>query len=665
MPQPARVLVSLNDDWRFLPDPDGLGEAKGWYKNALSVHARPIQVPHTWSVDDDTESFVGRGWYSRTLTVPTEWAHKLIRLHFGAVYRDAVVWINGARAADHYGSGYTPFDVDATPHLRPGETNLLVVAVDNSFSHTALPYLRHFDWANDGGIIRPVRAVVSGSPAVAVARVTATPTLTGPGSAIGGRVGVRVELTGETELADLRVRLAISGPEEGHPVWEDERPVAVRDGAFTIDGIALPDVRLWHFDHPHLYTLRLSLTHAGEETDAVETRFGFREVRVAGPRILLNGEPVRLMGVEWMPGSDPAVGMAEDDARIDATLRAMKDANCVLTRFHWQQDERVLDWCDRHGMLVQEEVPLWGSPKEPGEAAMTVARRQAQEMIRWHGSHPSIIAWGMANELDGQSPVTRQAMTDFRTFIRELDDTRLVNYVSNTFHKDPARDATVAGDVLMWNGYAGTWLPDLDLVETLDRIATALPDRPLVISEFGLCEPALPGGDPRRIAMLREQMPPIGACRTVTGAIYFSLNDYRTHMGEEGDGRHRRRVHGVTDLVGQPKPSYAVLRELSAPLRVIEARRVSPTEIELAVAANRPKEFPSYRLVGYCVMVSAVEETLSDRTEVALPDLDPGDRATVAIADGGRAAGQLRVCISRPDGGTAIDIVVPIGEGAA
>lgn len=102
-----------------------------------------------------------------------------------------------------------------------------------------------------------------------------------------------------------------------------------------------------------------------KEIDCVDVTVGFRSLTVRNGQFVLNGETVELVGTEWMPGSDPRIGNAETKEDIARWLTLLKGCNCIFTRVHWQQDDAFFDWCDRHGMLVQEEVPLWGQPKEP------------------------------------------------------------------------------------------------------------------------------------------------------------------------------------------------------------------------------------------------------------------------------------------------------------
>ena len=139
-------------------------------------------------------------------------------------------------------------------------------------------------------------------------------------------------------------------------------------------GDLLQQPRLWHFDHPNLYRLTAEL--AGGHS--LDTTFGIRKIEIRDGAFYLNGERVRLMGVERMAGSNPEYGMAEPAEWIDHDHADMKELNCVYTRVHWPQDRAVLDWCDRHGMLIQTEVPTWGTGTFRGMTAEPAAGHHEQ-----------------------------------------------------------------------------------------------------------------------------------------------------------------------------------------------------------------------------------------------------------------------------------------------
>lgn len=145
---------------------------------------------------------------------------------------------------------------------------------------------------------------------------------------------------------------------------------------------------------------------------------------------------------------------------------------------------------------------------------------------------------------------------------------RLVNYVSNTLSlvsnidKD---DATLHGDVAMWNDYLGLWEPSDDIENHAIRTAKKAKGMPLIVSEFGLCEPHFTGGDPARYELLQQRIELYNKIENIKGYVWFSLNDYRTHCGEAGEDKFRQRIHGSTDLYGNEKPSYRLLCSLPSP----------------------------------------------------------------------------------------------------
>lgn len=581
--------------------------------------AKEVTIPHTWNVEDGSEEYWGTGWYEYKLEVPSEWKEKRVLLHFHSVYHDAVVFVNGTQVGEHRNSGYTPFDVELTGHLQYGTANRLAVQVNNEFSETMFPYKRSFDWANDGGIIREVEIQLVGEHYIKSLRVTAEPViLTDQGRQEEGE-------------ASLTLDVAVDGVHHDSLTlaWEvyegcDEQLVKVYEqSTVCADGKAsikedLKNIKFWHFDDPNLYTLRMKLLNGNEIEDQVETTFGFRDFHVKGNQFFLNGEAVRICGTEWMPGSDPAYGMAEPKEQLEKMLTILKESNCVFSRFHWQQDDIVYDWCDRHGMLIQEEVPYWGKePAVAGEVQLAVLKQQMSEMIEAHYNHPCIIAWGVGNELAGQEDETVQYIKDAVAFTKSLDPHRTANYVSNTFIEDKKPEGTTFGDIMMINDYIGTWLPG-DQHGVLKMMVRNTPDKPLVSSEFGLCEPSFAGGDARRIEIFLEKMTAYRQYPGMAGTINFCLNDYRTQIGEDSTGKLRRRIHGSTDLWGELKPSYDVVRRECAPFiikrenhqRIIECRN----------------DLPSYQMKGYWIEEINADGEVDRKLQI--PDLCPGESWT-------------------------------------
>jgi len=308
----------------------------------------------------------------------------------------------------------------------------------------------------------------------------------------------------------------------------------------------------------------------GNVVHSKEIAFGVRKVEMKDGLFWLNGEPMRLMGVEWMPGSDPRYGMAEDPNIIREILTDMKNLNCLLTRFHWQQDDAVFEFCDHEGILVQEEIPAWGGKTMEGQLD-DLQRSQTQEMIQAHFNSPSIYAWGLCNEIGGQNQKAHEFVRQGAEIARALDPSRLLTWASNSLQSTPEKDASSLVDFIEWNDYWESWykgsLADVDA--NLQNIHNAFPQKSLVISEYGLCEcdPRNPSGDERRVEILKTHTDAYRRSGEVAGAIFFDYNDYRTHIGDKGQGSFQQRVHGVVDLFGHRKPSWEALRREASPIR--------------------------------------------------------------------------------------------------
>lgn len=575
-----RVLA----EWRF-----ALGTDESCLKNAGKVGAI-----HTWNVEEGSEDTWGIGWYEHTVFAPAEWMDKRVWVRFGAVYHDAVIYCNGKEIDKHMNSGYTPFTVELTDYLKLEEENFLRIKVSNEYSEQMLPYMRSFDWANDGGIIREAHLFVTGKRYIEAIQVTAEPVIEHDGSRKmqgEGEWGFLAEID-NGQGQDLKLEWQLLEGVDSLTKCISAGSISVSDRKVKTEKELLSNVKYWHFDQPNLYTLVVTLKSGSLAEDQIKVVLGFRKFQAKESSFFLNGEKVRLCGTEWMPGSDPAYGMAEPAEQLEKMLKCLKESNCVFTRFHWQQDDFVLEWCDKHGMLVQEEIPFWGgNPESAGLQQWEVFQAQMKEMVKAHGNHASVIGWGVGNELDGQNEETRQYIKNAVSFTHKLDKSRTANYVSNSFYGDTMQDGTNYGDIKMINEYTGTWMPNHDADVMIPKMIEAAPEKPLVISEFGLCEPVFPGGDEKRSSLFLKKMGIYRKYPEVAGVINFCLNDYRTQMGEEGEGKMRRRVHGSTDVYGSPKSSYWIVQRECAPFSLFWE--------EDGCRILCRNDLPSYAIYGY------------------------------------------------------------------
>lgn len=666
----TETVRSLDGNWRFSFDPNDAGIGETWFSTEFDRTSwRPVTVPHTWQVEPENTGYYGIAWYARSIQDDSAWEDKTLRLEFDAIYRDAWIWINGKRVGEHLGSGWTPFGFSIDEAWKPGKENLVIVRVDNRFSEKALPYLRSSDWAADGGIIRRVR--LRALPRAHIERVQVQAVPTAGNTAARWKAAIQVSIP-RNKKTDYCLEAILFGP-EGNLVDSPESDTKISGAEESQSGRietviegTVDRPRLWHFDEPHLYRILVRLWQKDKQLHERQVSFGIRSIELKDGFFFLNGEPMRLMGVEWMPGSDPRYGMAESPEFMQGVLRDMKQLNCLLTRFHWQQDDSVFEFCDRNGILVQEEVPSWGGETMKGNFE-GIQERHTREMIEAHYNHPSIFAWGLCNEIGGQSEEAHEFIAEGQKLARRFDPYRPLTYASNSLQSDHEKDAARLLDFIEWNDYYESWYGGTvrDVEANLDKIAKAFPGKSLIISEYGLCEcdPKNPTSDERRIEILKTHTDAYRKAPNVAGAIFFDYNDYRTHIGDKGQGAFQQRVHGVVDLLGQRKPSWEALRRESSPIRSLTVMAPSVSDGDTSsvveiVTRSLENDLPAYTLRNYLlVWVAYNRQNLPAGTgKRVLPDLPPGARHSETIQwPTGDSLTRIHVQVFRPTGYSVLD----------
>ncbi|MFA9389665.1 MAG: glycoside hydrolase family 2 protein [Prolixibacteraceae bacterium] len=648
----VRIVTNLNKEWGFSIDSLGFGIDRAWFENGLPDSLKStINIPHTWNITKGLERYFGTAWYEKNIFIPKEWADKSIRLKFGAINRNAVFYFNGEKIDEHIGAGYTSFYVDLNQKIKFGKQNQLIVKVNNEFTNQSIPYEKSFDWGNDGGIYRNVELIVTEKQAFDYVHIT--PTFKNDGEQISANLLINAKMLNGAQLGqNILVHATITEENQATNKIVFDEKIQLEFDSNTYSGIInLSDINLWHFDTPNLYKVEFELISNNKTTDSYSIITGFKTFEAIKDQFYLNGEKVRLPGIEWMPGSNPDKGFAEDSTEMVKMLSLIKESNAVFVRFHWQQHEFVIDWCNRNGILVQEEIPLWQKPNSLTESTKASIKTHLDEMVIRDYNAPCIFAWGIGNELDGQSESAFNLLQDAYDYLKQnLDSTRLISFTSNSLHVNPLKDATNVGDFLMWNDYQGTWQgPGTDRIgDILDEIHRLIPDKPLVISEFGLCEPQFKGGDKRRIKDLKTHVDYYLPREFVAGAIYFSLNDYRTHFGESGTGRFRQRVHGITNLTGNKKKSFTKLQNIWSPVQI---DNVEPINNGIQITLSCKKTLPryaikSYELVGY----TFVDNKKVVTAKRLIPKLLPGEKISLQIEK------SEFIQIIKPNGFNSLDI---------
>jgi hypothetical protein len=601
--------TDLDPDWQFRADPQESGEASGWI-SAVPAETQSVSLPHTWNIGR-LHDYLGVAWYFRRFEMPRPPPGARLELHFGATFYSARVWLNGVEMGSHEG-GFTAYSLDVTPHLR--RNNLLVVRLDNrpgvatipGFAERGSPKAR-YDWWTYGGIVRDVWLTTSG-PAW-VQRQSIRTEQTANGAVVHDHVFLQSTFSKPTAIKLLATAY---GPDNRAEASES-RSLLLSPGATDVAmSLALPEPKLWGIDHPNMYRLAIAVAKSnGELLDEHTDTFGVRTFEIRDRHLLINGERVRLTGIARHEDS-PWEGLAETRGTMQHDYDDLLDLHTTLTRpVHYPQNPFILDYADRHGMVLVPEIPVWqftqaqlSDPK-----VLALAQQQMGEMIAQAGNHPSIFAWSVANESATGTPGGIAYFRAMRDFIRRVDPRRFVSFADDTFPKLERAEQSAANeaDFLMMNQYFGTWHgPASALGPALDQVDRLFPGKMVIISEFGY--PGFYAKDPlradsTRIRTLTEQMPILAARDWIAGAIQWCYQDYKSPRNLWPGQSEGYVEHGIVDENRQRKPSYEVWKQLNAAVK-LQARWVGPAaalpvRFSATVIPNSERELPYRPLSNY------------------------------------------------------------------
>jgi hypothetical protein len=615
-PAPGSTRIDFNQGWFFRTDADLIGETSGWTKS-VPAGTQSVSVPHTWNVGE-FHDYLGVAWYFRRFAMPPISPDTHVELHFGATYYAARVWLNGVELGAHEG-GYTAYSFDVSARLR--NTNVLVVRLDNRPGAATIPGYgargspdAWYDWWAFGGLVRDVWLTESGPAFVRRQSIRSEQT------ADRALIRDHIFLQSERPTAAL-VRVTAYDP-DNQPAASATEPVELGVGASDkVMSLTVPRPKLWGLDHPNMYRMDVELLGAGGKLlDEHSDTFGLRTLQILDRHLLLNGERVRLTGMARHEDS-PWEGLAETPGTMRRDFDDMKALHTTLSRpVHYPQNPFILDYADRHGILLIPEIPVWqfDEAQLSNPRVLALARQQMQEMIEQAGNHPSIFAWSVANE---SATATAGGIAYFRAMrelIRRLDPDRFVSYADDNLPKLDRAEQSAANDAdfLMMNQYFGTWHgPSSALQPALDRVDKLFPNKMVIISEFGY-----PGfyakspleADQARIKTLQEQMPIMAARDWIAGAILWCYQDYKSRRNLWPGQTEGYVEHGVVDEARQRKPSYAVWQELNAPARIavqwVSAAGSAITGFAATVTPNQEQDLPYYPLHGDRLIWSLLDE---------------------------------------------------------
>ena len=530
---------NLNGLWRFTIDQDPEYHEPGQYAGPVSLrYWDTVPVPGCWNkYADKYDLYEGIGWFVREFTLEQLPARPVALLRFGGVNYLANVFLNGKHLGAHEG-GYTPFLIDASTAIKTGK-NWLAVRVDNRHLKTRLPAV--IGWYNYGGIHRDVTLTVTSQAQLTVVSVTATP----EGKTAKGLV--RVTSTAMDHPARLRVTIVDAS---GRPVWK-----GTASGAGTWElPFSFPKAQCWAPGHPYLYQCRVELSGGRNVLDERSCKFGVRKIKVMGNRILHNGKPLYLKGMCYLY-DHPVSGLRFDPEVVRRDLDDLQALGINCLRSHFPPPDSFLDECDRRGIMLWMEVPIYcvapPSATTPSvfadDSFCNLATSMLKEMVEQAMNHPSVIIWSVGNECNADHPEARGFFIACVEQVRALDSTRLISYASLYGALGCVADLA---DVISVNQYWG-WYDKLDYIGAHPagqpvKLPLVIPEleaclkeksalgKPVLLSEFGA--DAVPGyfsasrelwSENYQALIFRRTLEIASKYPAVQGTFPFLYQDYR------------------------------------------------------------------------------------------------------------------------------------------
>ena len=573
---PSRKVILINQNWQFSKDIHKKGNNQLKYTT--------VNIPHTWNafdvLDDVPGYYRGVGYYKKKLNLQPTWKDKKIYLDFGAANQETEVYLNGKKVGSHIG-GYTGFTV-ALEGLKFNGTDEVVVKVDNSHNESIPPLTGDFTFF--GGLYRNVSLVVLNQAHFS--------------DETYGTNGVYVhadKVSNESATLNVNANLVIKAAAKqllvtttlvdgkankvGEAKWLSSVPLA-KNISLQLPKIEVKNPKLWSPENPYLYQAITKLIEyqTGKVLDEVKTNVGFRYFSFdADKGFFLNGKSVKLIGASRHQDF-AKIGNAVPSALQVKDVELLKEMGGNYLRVaHYPQDQAVLDACDRLGILTSVEIPIVNEITET-ETFYANCKAMQLEMIKQNYNHTSVIIWAYMNEVllkmrYGKEPERKKVyLKSIENLAQQLEDltrkTDPTRYTLMSNHGD-VTGYTNAGLVKIpmivgWNLYQG-WYggKSEDFGANLDRIHAAMPDKPLMVTEYGAdVDPRIHAESPIRFdkslgyGMDYHQIyiKDILKRPFIAGAAAWNLSDFSSETRSETMPSVNNK--GLLTLDRQPKNTY-------------------------------------------------------------------------------------------------------------
>ncbi|MHA6481738.1 glycoside hydrolase family 2 protein [Paenibacillus sp. strain BS8-2] len=483
-----RNVLNINEGWKFLKENSEAASAAQYNDSTWET----VNVPHTWNALDGASGFdffKGACWYRRELQLGAAALAGRVYIEFQGSNSITDVYVNGQHMGQHRG-GYSTFRFDITDALQSAGSHTIAVKVDNTVVDDVYPQMADFTFF--GGIYRDVSIVLVndvhfdlmdyGSQGVYIVQDQVTDER--------ASLTIRAKLANQLTEAKKVLVWADLLDADGSKVAYAALDVVLEAGAReTVEiPVQLNNPTLWNGkQNPYLYTANVSIASYNDTIDLVSIPVGVRYFHVDPEQgFFLNGKHLRLNGVSRHQDRKD-MGWAITPREQEEDMELIKEVGATSIRLaHYQHNSYFYDLCDQEGMIIWAEIPFI-SIMSKTELEGINAKQQMTELIRQNFNHPSIMFWGIQNEIQigGESPALRKLVSELNELTKKEDPTRLSTMANVMFVPDDD-DYNHVTDIVGYNKYYGWYQGQAeDFAGWIDGFHATNPNVSLGISEYG------------------------------------------------------------------------------------------------------------------------------------------------------------------------------------
>jgi beta-galactosidase len=495
----AAEVVNINADWKF----NKANNVVSYVVSLNDASWASVNLPHTWNAldgqDGGNDYYRGACWYRKHITLPTAYQGKTVYIRFGAANMTTTLYVNGKKVGTHTG-GYCAFAFDITSYLKLGAANLIAVKVDNSASIVSPPLGGAFTFF--GGITRDVQLLVENPIHISPIEIIDNKYLTAPIQVASS--GVLIKQSAVSEKAahiDIITKLRNTTSAAVSAVLEinikNKNGDLVKSSAtnFTLPAdkidtaaVAMDMVNphLWNgITDPYLYRVEVNLKVGGTVVDSSIQPLGLRYFKVDKAKgFFLNGRSYPLRGIALHEiVKDKGFAISDSDRKVNIDMTLETGANYIRLA-HYPHGDFTYDYLDSLGIVCWTENPC---VNKVGDASTVStyqqnASSQMYEMLHQKYNHPSIIFWGLCNEIRNESatgdptPVVRH----LNDLVKSEDIYRFTTLATNTY----SAEITIPDifSINRYNGWYGGKFSDFSSeMDSKNKAYT----KPIGVSEYG------------------------------------------------------------------------------------------------------------------------------------------------------------------------------------